>query len=897
MDLQIKPLALAIAMASLSSFSIAETVVQSETAVNAEEAPSETLENATEVPVESSSDPLSVQFTEAQAASLDFSTFNAFKQSLSAVLAEVLPEETFVAVSDGIQLVTPEVDTTAAISSDVSLDINQLFDGFFEAQETEGFSALSYKKEMLLNLGTVYGFEVSFSVKATEVIADEKAIPEPENLGVGNAGIIAGIAGAAAALGGGSSSSSSSTYSSTIEGSYLAEYQANDALAFQNILSLNDYGYTGDGIKVGVVDSGIDASHQEFDGKTIYGVDFAGSPSSFDEDESGHGTHVASIIAGDRDQSGMRGMAYDATLYSYKVDNDGDSGLEGLSSDAAIAAIFTRHVTDDLDISNNSWGGSTAITATSEAAIRATYGSTITAMRSFQSNGGIIIFASGNDSRAQADSWGGSPYFISELANEWLVVTSVDSDGDEASYANRCGVASAFCVTAVGGATAGAGGVYGAATGTIDSTTNNYVRYQGTSMAAPHVTGLVAALMEKFPSLTAAQIVTRVKDGASYTGLTGRGGETSSNSTTAQLEAIFGHGLINATASSSAMGTLLYPTGSNLSDGSIALGANQLQLPAGLSPQTVKAILDLEYGVFDSFDGARFFIKGEDIFNAQSTNSMPRLGMTPIYSNAATVSLNYAENGNSSFYAFASGPADTVGLASSFWGSKAGLFNSFSGPEDVNVSQFEWKLDGGLGSVHPFVRTSEDGSVYSSGASLRVTPNDWIAGYFGSSIDRSVMDLGLTNSSATTTDTKTLEAGVEFNITEAVSVFGRVNRQRIDNIEASISSVGISSAESMGTTYGIHWSGVNTKLAFGVYQPATLSNGTLEFVNAKGRTQNDQIIWDTQSVALSEGGHDPLFFAFERQAGDDTVWSLSMKESEIYRGHVGGAEISFTYGF
>ena len=118
-----------------------------------------------------------------------------------------------------------------------------------------------------------------------------------------------------------SGSISDGTYRNTISGNYGTEYNRNDALAFQNILTLNDYGYTGNGIKVAVVDTGIDASHQEFDGKTIYGVDYASSVSSYNEDEDGHGTHVASIIAGERDESGMRGMAYDATLYSYKVDD------------------------------------------------------------------------------------------------------------------------------------------------------------------------------------------------------------------------------------------------------------------------------------------------------------------------------------------------------------------------------------------------------------------------------------------------------------------------------------------------------------------------------------------------------------------------------------------------
>ena len=287
--------------------------------------------------------------------------------------------------------------------------------------------------------------------KITEVKKEEELDTKEASSSMGWIAALAGVGLAGGGGGGGSSSGSISdgTYRNTISGNYGTEYNRNDALAFQNILTLNDYGYTGNGIKVAVVDTGIDASHQEFDGKTIYGVDYASSVSSYNEDEDGHGTHVASIIAGERDESGMRGMAYDATLYSYKVDDgNGVVGLEGLSSDAAIASIFNRHVTDNINVSNNSWGGSTAITSASESAIRASYPSTITAMRAAQNNGTIIVFASGNDSRSEVDSWGGSPYRISELVNEWLVVTSVDSDGIEPSYTNRCGVSSAFCVTA-----------------------------------------------------------------------------------------------------------------------------------------------------------------------------------------------------------------------------------------------------------------------------------------------------------------------------------------------------------------------------------------------------------------------------------------------------------------
>ena len=105
------------------------------------------------------------------------------------------------------------------------------------------------------------------------------------------------------------------SYRNTAEGNFLTEYNYNSMLSSINPLSLNDYGYAGSGINVAVVDSGIDASHQEFDDKIILGYDFGGSSSGFQGDEEKHGTHVASIIAGDRDEIGMRGVAYDANLF------------------------------------------------------------------------------------------------------------------------------------------------------------------------------------------------------------------------------------------------------------------------------------------------------------------------------------------------------------------------------------------------------------------------------------------------------------------------------------------------------------------------------------------------------------------------------------------------------
>ena len=93
----------------------------------------------------------------------------------------------------------------------------------------------------------------------------------------------------------------------------------------------------------------------------------------------------------------MRGVAYDATLYDYKVDNDGDIGFEALSTDSQIAAVFNRHVTDNIHVSNNSWGDSTRVNAVTTSWVTTNYSATIAAAKAAQANGTLIVFASGNN--------------------------------------------------------------------------------------------------------------------------------------------------------------------------------------------------------------------------------------------------------------------------------------------------------------------------------------------------------------------------------------------------------------------------------------------------------------------------------------------------------------------
>lgn len=186
---------------------------------------------------------------------------------------------------------------------------------------------------------------------------------------------------------------------------------------------------------------------------------------------------------------------------------------------------------------------------------RSNFRRSISAYDDAQVAGTLFGFAAGNSGNAEVSIDAGLPYHAPELADAWLVVVASDENGVETAFTNRCGVAAAFCVTAPGNNVMAA-----------DAGTTGYVPLSGTSMAAPFVSGLAAALMEKFPNLTPEKIATRIKTTASHAPLTGFFGETLANNGTAAMEAIFGHGLVDSGAAAQ-IGNLTYVFGPDASRG------------------------------------------------------------------------------------------------------------------------------------------------------------------------------------------------------------------------------------------------------------------------------------------------------------------------------------------
>ena len=190
---------------------------------------------------------------------------------------------------------------------------------------------------------------------------------------------------------------------------YTAEYNNQEGLALIGADSINSVA-TGSGIKVAVNDTGIDENHQEFSDKTIYGTDFAGT-GNYKYDGHGHGSHVAGIIAADKDGVGMRGIAYNATLYSYKIGNNSGT-LVGTNTDAKWSDVVDQHVTDGIKVSNNSWGhtpSAYSINNTSASWINTNYSNTVASLKTAVSNGTIFVFITHNGYRSTPSWQAGSP--------------------------------------------------------------------------------------------------------------------------------------------------------------------------------------------------------------------------------------------------------------------------------------------------------------------------------------------------------------------------------------------------------------------------------------------------------------------------------------------------------
>ena len=319
-----------------------------------------------------------------------------------------------------------------------------------------------------------------------------------------------------------------------------AEYRATTGAVSMNALTAYNYGSTGAGIKIGIIDSGIDLQSEEFgdcSGGTGTGScrilsgsrDTAGNATI--DDEGGHGTAVAFTIAGRRNGAGTHGVAFDGQLLIYRADSPGSCATEdpddedsGCSfNDNAIATGINSARTSGARAINISLGGGAPNNAVDNA------------MRDATAAGIIIVQSAGNEGD-KPEGANPDPFTVNALNpaishNLIIIAGSVDGNDQISTFSNRAGTSKNFYLAAVGERVR------------APDQANTPFFWSGTSFSAPQIVAAIALIAQAFPNLTADQIVSLLYASARDAGAPG-------------IDDIYGRGILDLTRAFQPIGSM-----------------------------------------------------------------------------------------------------------------------------------------------------------------------------------------------------------------------------------------------------------------------------------------------------------------------------------------------------
>ncbi len=277
-----------------------------------------------------------------------------------------------------------------------------------------------------------------------------------------------------------------------------AEFLAGKGLAAINADVAYRLGWNGRGATVAVVDTGILTTHREFTGKLPPYGQLVLNTRPWNPIYDDHGPHVAGTVAARKDGLGMHGVAYGANLLPIYVELNSNLPNAGrFRGEDAWRAVLAR---PDVTIINNSWGRSGLYLEDLnsddeiENARQNWVGDLLAVTPDLAAANKLLVMAAGNDSRISPGVLAGLPFFDSSVKNNVLSVVAFNprktiQDIDFlADFTNLSFRAEDYSIAAPG--------VGIVSVGTASNT--SYATMNGTSMAAPHVSGAAAVVQSAF---------------------------------------------------------------------------------------------------------------------------------------------------------------------------------------------------------------------------------------------------------------------------------------------------------------------------------------------------------------------------------------------------------------
>lgn len=343
---------------------------------------------------------------------------------------------------------------------------------------------------------------------------------------------------------------------------YIVSYFANpEASESSEGISLADYyvySYLWDQYKAKYGESGY-----EYDVNDATGTFFQGLASNVD-----HGTHVVGLIGALRNGMGTQGVAYNVDITPIKLDlemtEDVNHILDAVQTGSRIVNLSFGYKTKNMSPAQKEkylTSNKESVNYDNWQRYKEDYAPVL--YHDEKRDQTALVFSAGNDGEPQSTVLSVAPKVdpdnykdllinVIALGNVGDVATYHKETGDIASYSNRCGATASYCLAAPGG-----DGRYGLlVNGISEYGESSYAMRQGTSLAAPIVSGSLAVLMGAFPFLTTKQAVQILLTTATYIPAAGEEIEAYNdlaedpnayavNTVEGEYNAIYGRGLVN----------------------------------------------------------------------------------------------------------------------------------------------------------------------------------------------------------------------------------------------------------------------------------------------------------------------------------------------------------------